>query len=599
MIAPRFRVSGEVPSTGARIFGRCVLSAILLLLCTLTCTTAAEDQPARPGAPVPFVTIEAEAPGNSTNGITVRMRSPPTDNIITPELEASGRGYVELNATGKYLDIPQTPVANGLVIRHCIPDAPEGGGISATLSLYVNGVFRQKLPLTSKFNWLYGPVGQNGQSNDPKAGVPHVFWDETRAFITGGLKAGDTLRLQKDADDTAAFYRIDLVDLERVPTPLAPPAAGTSLSVADYGATGTGTADSTAAIQHCINDAKAQGKTVWMPAGTYYQSATFELNGVPVQGAGMWYTNLISTNAGTGFAGAVGFIFSGAGSSVSDLSVESAVHTSRGVPGGKPFTCRFPTCSAWKVSNVWITHTNVGFWMGGAKGGTIRGCRVRMTYADGINLNNGSSGNLVEMNHVRGTGDDGIALLSERGRSDVPSRDETVRANTVVAVWSGLNFDLAGGSGHIIEDNYLADNATQGCLGINLPGAWQMFPLTDAIIRRNLIVRGGGMIGRQRRGAIWIYPGSTTISGVIISGNEIVDSLFSAIQLTGSLQQEITFEDNTIENPGAQAVQIDPQVQGSGVFKGNICRRAKSAENTSLANGSGSYNAVSSNNSWH
>ena len=475
---------------------------------------------------------------------------------------------------------------------------PTAAGISATLSLYVNGVFRQKLNLTSKYNWLYGPVGQNGQSNDPKAGVPHVFWDETRAFIIGGLNAGDTLRLAKEADDTAAFYRIDLVDLERVPPPLAPPAAGTFLSVADYGATGTGSADSTAAIQRCIADAKAQGKIVWMPPGTYYQNAFFDLAGVAVQGAGMWYTNLISTNAGTGFGGAIGFILSGTGVSVSDLFVESAVHDSRTVPGGKPFTCRYQHCQNWQVNNVWITHTNVGFWMSGATGGAIRGCRVRMTFADGINLNRGSSNNLVEDNSVRGTGDDGIALLSEHGKTEVPSAHQTVRANTVTAVWSGLNIDLAGGSGHIIEDNHLADNATQGCLGINLPSAWQMYPLTDTIIRRNLIVRGGGMIGRQRRGAIWIYPGSTTVSGVVISDNVIADSLFAAIHLTGTSQQEITFEHNTIENPGGQAVQIDAQVQGSGVFKGNICRGAKLPENTGLANASSSYSVVASDNSW-
>ena len=547
------------------------------------------------GAFLPFVTIEAEDADNHINGKVVKMIGAPTTSTATPELEASGRGYVELADQGQYLEVPVKAAANTIVLRHCIPDAPTGGGISGTLSLYVNGVFRQKLTLSSKFNWLYGLSGKNGQSNDPTAGESHVFWDETRAFIAGGVNAGDVLRLCKDTGDDAAFYRLDLLDLENVAPPLAPPADGTYLSVTDFGADGSDQLDDSQAIANCIAAAKDAGKCVWMPPGTYYQSTLFTLDGVSVKGAGMWYTNLISTSEGTR-TGNVGFTLKGNFSSVSDLYVESSVHTSRGTPGGKPFTCSYGTTDSWSVTNVWITHTNVGFWMSGGTNGLVRGCRVRLTYADGININRGSSNNVVESNHVRGCGDDGIAISSETNNTPTISMNNVVRSNTVIGNWWGHNCDLAGGSGHIIENNYLADNAVMGCMTINLPSSYPMYPLTSGIIRRNTIVRGGGYVYGQRRGAIWIYPGSQTISNVVISDNEITDSIFSGIDLVGAKSQQITFQRNLINNPGNCGVLIERPAIGAGTWLSNVVRCSLGVP--TFLNRATNYTITSSDNSW-
>ena len=61
---------------------------------------------------------------------------------------------------------------------------------------------------------------------------------------------------------------------------------------------------------------------------------------------------------------------------------------------------------------------------------------MRGTYADGINIGRGSTGNLIENNHVRGCGDDGIAILSETENGYPPSTGNTARHNTVAAVES-------------------------------------------------------------------------------------------------------------------------------------------------------------------
>lgn len=557
------------------------------------------------GAVVPFTTYEAEN-GAVTGGSVVRMTGLPSVSDQTPELEASGRAFVQLTNTGDRLSFANVRAANALVLRHCIPDAPAGGGITATLSLYVNGVFRQKLTLSSQYNWLYSDStpNSNGQSNDPTItnAKPHVFWDETRDLITGGVQAGDTLTLQKDADDTAAYYRVDLVDLETVSPPLPPPPAGSYLSVTDYGADGSDAVDDTAAIQSCINAAKAQGKHVWIPAGTYYQSANLSLDSVTVQAAGMWHTNLISTVAGTGFTGNVGFNLKGTNPRVADMFITSIAHTTRGTPGGKPFTLTNP-CTGWSVENVWITHTNVGFWMSGGANGVVRGCRVRFTYADSININNSTtvaaSNTLVEMNHVRGGGDDGLAILSGTPSSQI-SANNTLRFNTVSAIWWGHNCDLAGGSGHVIEDNYFADNMGAGVFTINLPSAYPMFPVTGAIIRRNTMIRGGGNYGtNQKRGAMWIYPGSTTISGVYIRDNDLRDSIFRGIHLAGTQSQAITFERNVIDHPGENGVYVLSGVIGSGTFSGNIVRNINNGF-VQFSNNASSpgYTVTPSTNSW-
>lgn len=518
------------------------------------------------GAKVPFTTMEAEAQKSIGSLVSLREKPGP---IVTPEMEASGRGYVELSKSGHRIAFPVNVNANTIVLRHCIPDAPEGGGTEATLSLFVNGKFSQSLKLSSRHNWLYGDPGQNGQSNTPGT-APHVFWEESRYFLTTPVKPGDQLDLRKQDSDTAAFYRIDLVDLEQAPAPLPEPAAGTFLSVTDFGANGSDQADDSDAILACIKAAGEQNKIVWIPAGTYHQSKRFELTGpITVRGAGMWHTNILGTELTKDFAGKMGFSLRGEGPKVSDLYLECVPQTSRGGLGGKGFT---GNATNWSVENVWITHTQVGFWMSVAHKGLIRNCRVRFTYADAINLNRGASDNLVENNHVRGCGDDGLAILSETERKDPPAKGNILRNNTVSAIWWGHNCDLAGGSGHLVENNLLADNAMMGVFTINMTSAFPNHPLSDSVVRRNALIRGGGNYVKQKRGAAWILADSTTVTNVVIEENLIEAPMYSGIQITGKSAQKIIFKNNQINNPGENAIVITAKAQGSGEFVGNVIK---------------------------
>src|SRR5712692_2341228 len=117
----------------------------------LTLFTPLANRTYAAGATTPFTTLEAEA-GTLGGGATIRsfVLGSPVPNNATLELEASDGGLVEFNANGQSVSwINPVDNANTIVIRDSIPDAPNGGGITATINLYVDGIFRQAITLSS------------------------------------------------------------------------------------------------------------------------------------------------------------------------------------------------------------------------------------------------------------------------------------------------------------------------------------------------------------------------------------------------------------------------------------------------------------------
>src|SRR5260370_18124837 len=59
---------------------------------------------------------------------------------------------------GQYVQFTLPQQANAINLRYSIPDSSSGGGTTAALSIYINGVKQPNdLQLTSKYSWLYGP----------------------------------------------------------------------------------------------------------------------------------------------------------------------------------------------------------------------------------------------------------------------------------------------------------------------------------------------------------------------------------------------------------------------------------------------------------
>jgi hypothetical protein len=114
---------------------------------------------ASPGANVPWTTYEAE--NITINGGTiigpptqVASTNAPVSNTI--QMEASGGETVELTGTGQYVEFTAQTPANAIVVRYCVPDTANGVGTNSTISLYQNGTFVQKLPVTFQYSWRYG-----------------------------------------------------------------------------------------------------------------------------------------------------------------------------------------------------------------------------------------------------------------------------------------------------------------------------------------------------------------------------------------------------------------------------------------------------------
>ena len=347
------------------------------------------------GATVPWITYEAE---NMTNTGTVLGPSYAGNNVAS---ESSGRQCVQLNATGQYMQFTAQSNANAIVVRYSVPDTANGVGTNYTLSLYTNGVFAAKLPMTSMYSWLYG-VYSNGTpafSNNPANGNPRNFYDEVR---TNGwsINAGDVIKLQMDASDTATTYVIDLVDLENVPPTITQP--GGSVSVKTYGAVGDGVSDDTGPIQSCISG----NTSTWLPPGNYKVTGLINLPAnKTIQGAGMWYTTLVGdpTVYGTSSRRVT---LNGNGSNIhlSDLAIVGKLNYRNDNEPNDGLGGSYGTGST--ISNIWVEHTKTGAWLVNSLGLVVNGCRFRDTIADGINLVVGMRSCTVTNCTARGTGDD-------------------------------------------------------------------------------------------------------------------------------------------------------------------------------------------------
>ncbi len=190
-----------IPLDQRLIWVSCLLAG--LFLC------AANTAHAVVGAVVPFTSLEAEDGYLGGGATVVSLTSAPTSEYSSPEVEASGHAYVQLTNTGQYVEWTNNTGGNitAINLRSCIPDAPTGGGITSTLDLYVNGVFRQAFSVNSQQNYCYEGTNYNGQTDkNPADGDPRGFWNDTHAFIVGNPVApGDTIQFQMDSANAATF----------------------------------------------------------------------------------------------------------------------------------------------------------------------------------------------------------------------------------------------------------------------------------------------------------------------------------------------------------------------------------------------------------
>jgi hypothetical protein len=530
-----------------------------------------KDLESEPAANFRWVTYEAEA--CQTNGTICG----PSRTYMTPEAEASGRSFVQLEEEGAYLEFTSREAANTVLLRHCIPDAPEGGGIEATLSLYVNGEFRQKIVLSSRFSWVYGDFPW---SNDPKEKKAHRFFDENHAMVED-IGAGDVVRLQKDSDDRAAWYRVDLVELEQAPPPLPRPEG--SLSILDFGALPDDEQNDADALMRCMEAAKKSGQTVWIPAGTFVlDGPRLKAWGVRIQGAGMWYTRLTGSTT----------MFDGTGERihVSDLAIFGGVDERVDHLQTNAFVGNLGEGSIFE--RLWIEHLKCGFWTTfGTSKMIVRDSRIRNLMADGLNYCDGTTDSVVERCHLRNTGDDALATWSttNEGAAKEPCRRNRFIGNRIQQPWLANGIAVYGGADHVVADNEIRETVFSGA-GILISSGFEAFPFEGTIrVENNRIVGTGGdcYIG-EPVGGLWLYGKDADIQADIVIRNlTIKDSRESGITIHGPKKFEsIDMETVHIDGTGKagleskQGARANIRIRGleiSGAPAGDVVHHRNSA----------------------
>ena len=492
------------------------------------------------GATLPYTEYTATSSQTQTNG-TVLAASAAYPSI---QAESTGRRAVQLTATGQYMQVTLTHPTNSIVVRYSIPDNADGSAASAPIALYANGNKIQDLSLTTKYSWLYG--GGYYDTNTPSSGPAHHFYDETRALI-GNWPAGTVLKLQKDSADTAASYTFDVIDTEQVDAAFAIPA--NFVPITNYGLTPNSGADDTNAINSALSALAGTGKGLFFPSGTYDISGRITINGVPVRGAGEWYTTIQST-AENGSGG----LYTTAGvNQIADLTISGDQTSRNNDSGAAAIEGTFAQGSL--LFDVWMEHTKVGLWAVPGVGLYASGLRVRDVFADGIHVHGGSNDTRIDQSQVRNSGDDNIALDTEGG--DVVGC--SLVDNTVQSPIQANGIGVYGGNGNAVVGNQVSDTVAFGA-GITVSTRFGGGFTGPTTVSGNALTRAGSYEYNwgSSLGALWIYANQSDITQpVTVSNNTITNATYDALLLGDSKQiANLTLVHLAISGAGGYGINI-------------------------------------------
>jgi hypothetical protein len=548
------------------------------------------------GAPVDF--SEQEAENAATDGTVIG----PDRTAYTLPAEASGRAAVRL-APGQHVDFTLPRAANAITVRYSIPDAPNGGGITAPLDVAV-GHHRQRMTLTSRYAWLYNLYPF---SNDPDADVlhpdwwitecqcvpnstnppfqvtkpfrPNHFYDEQRLLLGHTYRAGDVVRLTAPASTNAAWTVIDLLDSQRVPRPAFDPRG---LNVVAFGADPTGRRDAAGAFDRAIAFAHRLHRPVYIPPGTFQVNRHIIVDDVTIEGAGSWYSIVRghevaldkplpdgSVHTGVGFYGK--YVADGGSSHVhlSNFAIEGDVRERvdldqvNGIGGA---------LSDSTVDGLYIHHTKVGMWLDGPMHGLrITHNVIADTIADGINFHTGVTHSVAAGNFIRNTGDDALAMWSEK----TEDADDAFVHNTVQTPVLANGIALYGGTDNTVAGNLVADPIREGS-GIQLGSRFGSEPFTGhAWITDNTTVRAGTyeLNWNIGLGAIWFYALERDLNAdVEVTGDDFLDNTYNAIMFVADFPvkdlysiSNVHFKDVRVDGTGTSVVSA--RAAGSASFQ--------------------------------
>ncbi|WP_428964971.1 discoidin domain-containing protein [Micromonospora fluostatini] len=536
------------------------------------------------GATVPFVEHEAEKAAHTGTRIG------PDRRYGTLPSEASGREAVTLDAVGEYVEFTLTAPANAVTFRYSVPDNAAGTGRDATIDLRANGALLKAVPVTSRYGWYYGGYPFN---NNPGDINPHHFYDETRTLLGSTYPAGTRIRLQVSSTAQSPTFTIDLADFELVAAPIAKPAGALDV-VTDFGADPTGGTDATARFQAAVDAGRAQGRTVWIPPGSFTLWDHVVVDGVTLRGAGPWHSVLGGRHptdrrraagiygkyvTGGGYRGEIRPHEAGGPSRNVVLRDFAIIGDIRERVDDDQVNAIGGAMSDSMVDNLWLQHTKVGAWMDGPMDNfTIRNSRILDQTADGVNFHWGVTNSTVTNTFVRNTGDDALAMWADT----VPNVGNSFTRNTIGVTVLANHLVTYGGRNIRITDNVTADSVTNGG-GIHVANRYTGVTGPTAVagtitVARNTLIRNGNSDYNWRFGvgAIWFSALNQPIQGasIVVSDTDILDSSYAALHWIEGATSGISFSNVRIDGAGTYALQVQApsQVSFTNVRATNIAQ---------------------------
>ncbi len=507
------------------------------------------------GAKMPYTTHEAEN-ASVENGATIQQST----DMESTAVEATNQTYVELPKKDAAVTFNVTEPANALNVRYTIPD-----GASGQLDVQVNGSSVGNLDLSSHSAWQY-LKGDHEYDQAIDGSSARFRFDETRLLLKDiQLKSGDKISLVKKKDDNVP-YGIDFIELEQAPAPVAQ--GENSINIVDKGASANDDGDDTAALLAAVEEAKASGKSVYIPEGRFNfdKQVNIEADNLKISGAGVWHTQLHFTSDKR-YGGGIVFGHNSNGIELSNLYMDSNL-TSRYNEDAQYKAISGTLGKDSKIHDIWVQHFEVGMWIGDydqtgnmkyTDGLVVENARIRNNLADGINFAQGTKNSTVKNSNIRGNGDDGLAIWSSisDGTNAAAEENNKFLNNTIESGWRAAGIGIFGGKGHEISGNLIKDVFAGAGIRVNTVFAGHNFDLNDSGIKihDNTILRSGTTndLYKLHRGAIDFQQVRGTIKNVDVYDNKLLNTLADPVitknfEMGDNGNGEIRLSNNTIDN---------------------------------------------------
>ena len=507
------------------------------------------------GAKMPYTTHKVEN-ASVENGATIQQST----DMESTAVEATNQTYVELPKKDAAVTFNVTEPANALNVRYTIPD-----GASGQLDVQVNGSSVGNLDLSSHSAWQY-LKGDHEYDQAIDGSSARFRFDETRLLLKDiQLKSGDKISLVKKKDDNVP-YGIDFIELEQAPAPVAQ--GENSISIVDKGASANDDSDDTAALLAAVEEAKASGKSVYIPEGRFNfdKQVNIEADNLKISGAGVWHTQLHFTSDKR-YGGGIVFGHNSNGIELSNLYMDSNL-TSRYNEDAQYKAISGTLGKDSKIHDIWVQHFEVGMWIGDydqtgnmkyTDGLVVENARIRNNLADGINFAQGTKNSTVKNSNIRGNGDDGLAIWSSisDGTNAAAEENNKFLNNTIESGWRAAGIGIFGGKGHEISGNLIKDVFAGAGIRVNTVFAGHNFDLNDSGIKihDNTILRSGTTndLYNLHRGAIDFQQVRGTIKNVDVYDNKLLNTLADPVitknfEMGDNGNGEIRLSNNTIDN---------------------------------------------------